>query len=181
MQVSGLNSDTQEPEERISTMSMWSRRNEPEVPPRPVEPRPAVPPAAPAPPSAPASRRASTIGASVVIKGEVIAKEELTIEGEVEGAVDSQDRVTVGASGKVRAQIRAREVVIRGDVKGNVHAADRITIHKDAHLVGDVKTSGIVIEDGAYFKGSIDIVKGEAARTPGQARSEPALAQAGGR
>jgi cytoskeletal protein CcmA (bactofilin family) len=114
----------------------------------------------------------STIGSSVIIKGEIHTKEELVVDGELEGTLDSTDRLTVGASGKVRAQVKAREVTVRGTVKGNVHASDRITIHKDANLVGDVKTAGIVIEDGAYFKGSIDILRVEQARQEAASKHE---------
>jgi len=69
------------------------------------------------------------------------------------------NRLTVGANGKVEATIKAREVVILGAVRGNIEAGDRIIIRKDAHLEGDLKSASISIEDGAYFKGSIDIVR----------------------
>jgi cytoskeletal protein CcmA (bactofilin family) len=123
-------------------------------------------------------KRVSTIGSSVIVKGEIQTKEELVVDGELEGTLDSTDRLTVGTSGKVRAQVKAREVIVRGSVKGNVHASDRITIHKDANLVGDVKTAGIVIEDGAYFKGSIDILRVEAPKTePSHKHEGPRVVQ----
>jgi cytoskeletal protein CcmA (bactofilin family) len=85
---------------------------------------------------------------------------------------------TIGASGKLQAAVRAREVVVLGQIKGNVEAMDRIDIRKDARLVGDIKTARIVIEDGAYFKGSIDIVKHDAkAAAPPVAQARPAVAQ----
>lgn len=155
---------------------MWNRRNDEspqQVPePRPVAAHPSQP--APAAPSTSGSytstpKRVSTIGASMTVKGEIHTKEELVVDGELEGILESSDRLTVGTSGKVRAQVKAREVIVRGSVKGNVHASDRITIHKDANLVGDVKTAGIVIEDGAYFKGSIDILRVEVPRQQEQA------------
>ena len=74
-----------------------------------------------------------------------------------------EHRVTVGPNGKVHAGVKAREIVVLGAITGNVEATDKIDIRKDARLVGDIKTARIVIEDGAYFKGSIDIIKvGEA-------------------
>src|SRR6202035_4009937 len=66
-----------------------------------------------------------------------------------------------GPSGRVQAGIKAREVVVLGQIQGNVEAMDKLDIRKDAKLVGDIKTARIIIEDGAYFKGSIDIVKQE--------------------
>lgn len=95
--------------------------------------------------------------------GQIFSKEDLYVDGDVEGTIECQDnKLTVGPNGKLQAGVRAREVVVLGQVKGNVEANDRIDIRKDARLVGDIKTARIVIEDGAYFKGSIDIVKAEA-------------------
>ena len=112
------------------------------------------------PPSAAGS---ATIGKAVMIKGQIYSREDLVIDGEVEGTVEAHEhRVTVGPNGKVHASIKAREIVVLGAIHGNVEAADKIDIRKDARLVGDIKTARIVIEDGAYFKGSIDITKGEA-------------------
>jgi cytoskeletal protein CcmA (bactofilin family) len=63
--------------------------------------------------------------------------------------------------------------VILGNVQGNVDASDKLEIRKDARLVGDIKTARIIIEDGAYFKGSIDIVKPEPAKSPGSPAPRP--------
>jgi cytoskeletal protein CcmA (bactofilin family) len=101
----------------------------------------------------------SVIGASVLIKGQIHSREDLRLEGEAEGQVQVDGRLTVGQQGKVRANIIAREVVMSGTVEGNIDASERIVLTKDSHLTGDVKTAGIVIEDGAYFKGGIDIVR----------------------
>ena len=80
----------------------------------------------------------------------------------MEGTIESQEnKVTIGPNGRVQAGIRAREVVILGQVQGNVEATDKVDIRKDAKLVGDITTSRISIEDGALFKGSIDIKKSE--------------------
>ena len=81
-----------------------------------------------------------------------------------------EHKVTIGPNGTVHASVKAREVVALGTIQGNVEATDKIEIRKDARLVGDIRTARIIIEDGAYFKGSIDIVKPEpvkaAARPP---------------
>lgn len=100
----------------------------------------------------------------MAIKGEIHSKEELYVDGEVEGKLELQHRLTVGPSGKIRATVKAKEVVVLGSINGNVQASDKIVIKRSGSLVGDIRTAGIVIDDGAYFKGSIDIVKGEAQR-----------------
>ena len=114
------------------------------------------------------------IGKSVMIKGQIFSREDLTIDGEVDGSVELHEhRLTVGPNGKLQAGVKAREVVVLGTIHGNVEASDKIDIRKDAKLVGDIKTSRIVIEDGAYFKGSIDIVRVESSR-PAAAPPKPA-------
>jgi cytoskeletal protein CcmA (bactofilin family) len=97
----------------------------------------------------------------MTIKGEIRAKEELLVDGEVEGLLESQSLITVGPSGKVRANIQAREVVIYGSVRGNVEVSEKLAIREQGSLIGDIKSAGISIDDGAYFKGSIDIVRPE--------------------
>lgn len=99
------------------------------------------------------------IGPTMRIQGEISAKEEIYVDGEVDGTIRSDNRLTIGDSGKAQANIKAAEVVIGGAVKGNVEATQRIVLRKGANLVGDVKTAGIVIEDGAYFRGGIDIMR----------------------
>jgi cytoskeletal protein CcmA (bactofilin family) len=116
------------------------------------------------------SRGPAIIGKSVMIKGQIFSREDLTIDGEIDGSVELHEhRLTVGPNGKLQAGVKAREVVVLGTIHGNVEASDKIDIRKDAKLVGDIKTARIVIEDGAYFKGSIDIARPEAARAPAPA------------
>jgi cytoskeletal protein CcmA (bactofilin family) len=103
----------------------------------------------------------ASIGASMRIKGEIHTQEELLVDGEVEGLMESHSLVTVGPKGRVRANIRAREVVIYGEVKGNVEVSHKLAIREQGSLIGDVKSAGISIDDGAYFKGNIDIVRPE--------------------
>ena len=98
------------------------------------------------------------LGASLHVKGEISGNEDLHIDGGVEGLVQLEDRkLTIGASAKLTADVVAREVVVYGSVKGNLRARDRIEIKKDGSVVGDLTTARIMIEDGAYFKGSIEI------------------------
>ena len=100
------------------------------------------------------------IGKSVLIKGELSGSEDLYVDGEVEGNIDLHDHaLTIGPHGRVRANVRARDVVIHGKVDGNVQGTDRVELKRSAVLVGDISTQRISIEDGAYFKGAIDIKK----------------------
>jgi len=98
------------------------------------------------------------LGPSLHVKGEITGNEDLHIDGSVEGTVHLDERrLTIGASAKVTADVVAREVVVYGSVKGNLRAKDRIEIKKDGSVVGDLTTARIMIEDGAYFKGAIEI------------------------
>ena len=109
----------------------------------------------------------AALGKNVTVKGQIFAREDLVIDGEVEGTVECHEhRLTIGPNARVQAGLKAREIVIQGSIHGNVDATDKIDIRKEAKLVGDIKTSRIVIEDGAYFKGSIDISKPNVARGP---------------
>jgi cytoskeletal protein CcmA (bactofilin family) len=120
----------------------------------------------------PVQRQKAIIGPSMHIKGEIRSDEELFVDGEVEGVVESGSLLTIGRNGKVRANIRAREVVIFGSVKGNIEALEKLAIRDQGSLVGDIKTAGISIDDGAYFKGSIDISRPEPKVTTKPVKSE---------
>jgi cytoskeletal protein CcmA (bactofilin family) len=102
----------------------------------------------------------ATIGKSLVFTGEIAGAESLFIDGKVEGSINLPDnRVTVGRNGKVNASINAREIVVLGIIRGNVSASDRVDIRAEGALTGDVAAARISIEDGAFFKGGIDIRK----------------------
>src|SRR5580698_2613897 len=179
-------------------MSMWNKKEEPPAP-RPASATPAPvqtpeikkepTPVSSTPFRTPESdsRNTATIGKAVKIVGQIFTKEDLYVDGDVEGTIESQEnKVTVGPNGRVQASIRAREVIILGQVQGNVETSDKVDIRKDAKLVGDITTSRISIEDGALFKGSIDIKKPEpkaaapAPTPPAAARpAEPYTAAAG--
>jgi len=151
---------------------MWKPTTQPTATPnRPLEPeRPATPSpitsasseATPVPrPVAASAADQATIGKSLVIKGEVTGSESLYIDGRVEGSINlAGNRVTVGRNGVVSANINAREIVVLGKVRGNLTASDRVDIRSDGSLTGDVVAARISIEDGAFFKGGIDIRKG---------------------
>jgi cytoskeletal protein CcmA (bactofilin family) len=156
---------------------MWKPTNQPTTPGRPGEPeRPTTMPtptttstmSEPAATGTPTTPRPvatttadqATIGKSLVIKGEVTGSESLYIDGRVEGSINlSGNRVTVGRNGVVAANINAREIVVLGKVRGNLTASDRVDIRSDGSLTGDVVAARISIEDGAFFKGGIDIRK----------------------
>jgi cytoskeletal protein CcmA (bactofilin family) len=161
---------------------MWNKRRDEEPSRSYNPPGPAPAPAAPNPVelkketttvSMPAGRfdteprgSSATIGKAVKINGQIHSKEDLYVDGDVEGTVEAPEhKLTIGPNGTVHATIKAREVVALGSIQGNVEAAEKIEIRKDAKLVGDIRTARIIIEDGAYFKGSIDIVKPEPAKT----------------
>jgi cytoskeletal protein CcmA (bactofilin family) len=120
----------------------------------------------------------ATIGKAVRIIGQIHSKEDLYVDGDLEGTVEAlEHKLTIGPNGTVHAAIKAREVVALGSIQGNVEATDKIEIRKDARLVGDIKTARIIIEDGAYFKGSIDIVKPEPAKPAAKPQAPPPAAQ----
>ena len=93
------------------------------------------------------------------IKGDIFSDEAMSLNGEMEGRLELNAALTIGPGAKVRANVKATEIIVDGAITGNVEAIQRIVLRKGAHLVGDVKTAGIVIEDGAYFKGGIDITQ----------------------
>jgi cytoskeletal protein CcmA (bactofilin family) len=153
---------------------MWKSRKEEEYltptpeqsAPKPMQvtPTQAARPAEPLRTEAPRSVDVATIGKSVVVKGELSGSEDLFVDGEVEGSISLRGQsLTVGPNGHVRANIEARNVIVHGHVDGNLRASDRVDLRKSASLTGDISTARISIEDGAYFKGTIDIQKAEPA------------------
>ncbi len=165
---------------------MWKRKEE-EFSPRPpssvavpAEPiREPAPPVSPKPAESELPRGVAAIGKSVVIKGQIFSREDLYLDGEIEGTVEvPEHRLTVGPHGRLQAGIKAREVVVLGSVNGNVEATEKLDIRKDAKLVGDIRTGRIVIEDGAYFKGSIDIVREAPKPAPVSPKPQPSASPA---
>ncbi len=98
------------------------------------------------------------IGKAVVIKGELSGSEDLYLDGEVEGNIELHNNIlTIGPNGRIRAHVNAKDVIIHGKVDGNIQGKDRVELKRTAVLVGDIVTQRITIEDGAYFKGAIDV------------------------
>ena len=130
-------------------------------------------------PATTSSGATARLGQSLHFKGEISGNEDLHLDGSVEGLIHLEDRkLVIGASAKVTADVIAREVVVYGNVKGNLQARDRIEIKKDGSVVGDLTTARIMIEDGAYFKGSIEIEKSSAAGDSDSSESEKSFTRA---
>jgi cytoskeletal protein CcmA (bactofilin family) len=105
----------------------------------------------------PSALSSARIGAGLKIKGSVTGEEDLQIDGKVEGPVTIQGRLTVGCSGQLTSGVTARELAVYGKISGNVDARDRVEIKRDGAVIGDIQTARISIEDGAIFKGRIEI------------------------
>lgn len=115
------------------------------------------------------------IGQSIQIKGEVVGNEDLTIEGKVEGKIILKDHnLTIGANGRITAEIQAKTVMVVGEVVGNITADDKVEIAATGSMRGDLLAPRVVLADGARFKGSIDMDrKGGAAPPRPAATPEP--------
>jgi cytoskeletal protein CcmA (bactofilin family) len=121
----------------------------------------AAPAAAPAPPPAPAAP-AGHLTISHSIRGEISGREDLYVDGEIEGKVHLEDaKIVIGPNGRVTADVEAREILVLGKVKGNLHGRDSVTIGRTGHVVGDVITRYISVEDGAQVQGSLDVTRSD--------------------
>ncbi|MGC2419916.1 MAG: polymer-forming cytoskeletal protein [Candidatus Acidiferrales bacterium] len=142
---------------------MWTKQTQPEVPGSSPMHQPGTAAgssvaAAAVRPTPPTSRTLACLGASLEIKGKIIGEEDLQIDGKVDGPVSLEGRrLTVGRTGKLNSEISAGEVIVHGTVTGNIRARDRVEIRKDGSVIGDIAAARISIEDGAYFKGRIEI------------------------
>ena len=102
------------------------------------------------------------LGGSAVLRGELTADEDLTIEGQFEGTLNLQGHcLNVGQHGQVKADITARQVAVSGKLNGKINAQEKIEIRRTGNVVGDLVSAGVAIEEGAYFKGSIEILRDE--------------------
>ena len=158
-------------------MAMWRRQDEPrastsspDMMPSPPSTSPSarletpVPTPAtavtPASPATPAPSGYLTI--SHTIRGEITGREDLYVDGEIEGKVHLEDaKIVVGPNGRVTADVEAREILVLGKVKGNLHGRDSVTIGRTGHVIGDVVTRYISVEDGAQVQGSLDVSRTE--------------------
>jgi len=129
---------------------------------------PAADPVTPQSPSVsvtPATARSvAMIGPSIKIKGEVTGDEDLVIQGKVEGTIDLKDHeVSVGQSGQVFADIKAKVIKIDGEVTGDIAGNEKVVISKSGNVRGNIVAPRVTLEDGANFKGSIDMDPGGSA------------------
>jgi cytoskeletal protein CcmA (bactofilin family) len=132
------------------------------------------------PSDAAADRETGWLGSSLHVKGDITGTEDLLIDGSVEGLIHLEERkLTVGATAKLTADINAHDVVVYGYVKGNVRAKGRIEIKKDGSVIGNLTTAQIMIEDGADFKGSIEIDRSATEEADKNVSSRAAAAGAG--
>lgn len=119
----------------------------------------------PSSPPAP-SRQQTLLGRTTVVRGQLSGNEDLLIEGQFEGTIALEEHcLTVGTEGQVKAEIHARQIIILGAVTGNATAREKIEIRRTGHVVGDLLAAAVAIEEGAYFKGGIDILREEPQET----------------
>jgi cytoskeletal protein CcmA (bactofilin family) len=118
-------------------------------------------------------KTAVNIGKSVVIKGELNGSEDLTIEGQVEGKIELRQNVlTIGANGRIKAQVFAKAVIILGEVTGNVTATEKVDIRDNGSVDGDIAAPRVAIAEGAHFRGSIDMQRSGTGGRTGDAKAE---------
>ena len=143
---------------------MWGKKNTDEM----------------SPLDATAEHETAWLGSSLEVKGEITGTEDLVVDGTVEGRIHLDERkLTVGTTAKVTADIDARDVVVYGYLKGNVRAKGRIEIKKDGAIIGNLTTAQIMIEDGAGFKGTIEIDRSVAEQAEKNVAARVAAAGAG--
>lgn len=134
---------------------------------------PAAPASAASPSSTPAAGRSATIGKAITIKGEVSGDEDLLIQGRVDGSVElGAHAVTVGSEGRVTASITGRIVTVEGRVDGDIQAQERVVLRESSHVEGDITSPRLVLEDGAVFKGGVDMGEQKPAKTSKPSQSD---------
>jgi cytoskeletal protein CcmA (bactofilin family) len=143
---------------------MWTKQQTaaaaPVAPPVQTAATPVVPFSAPSTPrlSAATVRISARLGASLEIKGHITGSEDLQIDGKVDGPISLHGHeLTVGSKAQLHSEIHAGQVIVYGKVVGNVHARERVDVKTDGSIIGDISTARISIEDGAHFKGRIEI------------------------
>jgi cytoskeletal protein CcmA (bactofilin family) len=97
------------------------------------------------------------IGKNITIRGNLSGAEDLIVEGQVEGTISLSNHLTVEASGVVEANLDVEDLTVNGTVRGDIRASRSICIHTDARVVGDIRAPRVIIEDGARFKGRVEM------------------------
>jgi cytoskeletal protein CcmA (bactofilin family) len=163
---------------------MWNKDGQAEVPGMPQSKDAKIPgttmtPLAGNRPGIPAARTLACLGATIVVKGEITSDEDLQIDGRVEGPISLRNsRLIVGRSAQLNSEIIAREVIVYGNASGNLRALDRVEIKKDGQVIGNITTARISVEDGAYFKGRIEIDRSQASSQATRKDSEVSVGTA---
>jgi cytoskeletal protein CcmA (bactofilin family) len=166
--------------------------------PAPASAAPHAPPAPSAPPVAPAPQahvhdaasqriphtstthgKVSVLGPSLRFKGELIADEDLVIQGHVEGSILHTRSLTIGAQGRVQGDVKARRITVEGTVSGDLYALEGVTLRQGALVVGNLYSNKISISEGAKLNGRVDMDKAPtvptvAARKGGEAETPAA-------
>jgi cytoskeletal protein CcmA (bactofilin family) len=136
----------------MAVFKKQQKKDEPYARHEPLKPTPG-----PAAKTTPSTMKNSVIGKTIFIKGNIFSDEEVFIEGKIEGKLNIKHRVVVGKSGVVNADIEANEVIVKGTVNGNVKGSHKVEIVPDGVLNGNILSKGVVLREGAIFKGSIDM------------------------
>lgn len=146
----------------------------------PAAQRPAPPSLGGNSPSSPSFTQAPRSDAAILtrgicIKGELTGKADLIVDGDVQGSIRLGDsRLTIGQAGHIRANIEASEIVVNGQVEGNLRGRERVVLGSASHVLGDLEAPRVAIEDGAKFKGRVEMGPAADARERQGKRSEPA-------
>jgi cytoskeletal protein CcmA (bactofilin family) len=146
------------------------------TPPAPTAQKSQAP--APSRETQPGSGKAVNIGPSVHIKGTLSGREDLTVDGKVEGKITLKEHVlTIGANGQIEAALQAKAVIVHGKVVGDITADNRVEIASSGTVHGDVRAPRVAIADGAMFRGSVDMDTGSSSKAEkprSQSNQEPA-------
>ncbi len=120
-----------------------------------------------------AGKKSVFIGQSILIKGELTGNEDMTIEGKVEGNINLKDHnLTIGIKGRIEAELFAKNITIMGEVNGNVYAEDKVEVTQSGKLNGNISSPRVVIEDGARFKGSVEMDGSSKQAAPEKSKGE---------
>ncbi len=149
-------------------MALFNREDEnPDVPSAPRTPSPAVTQ------KASGGGRSTYIGPGVKIKGEILADAEMVVDGEVQGRMELQENLIIGPKGFVNGDIVARSVQVNGKVMGNVRGTDRFELAQSGRIEGDVVSPRVVIAEGAFFKGNVEMTSQQAPSKPEPGPTSP--------